>query len=287
MNPTNLTAADVPLASVPVIPAQPSLANYAVSALALFQTYTRDSYLATFGLQAPAWNPSWPAKYWFDSTVDRTSAASVSYTVFDSGSASLQPLSLSAAEAATVNLPGAVSYPAYVIAPTVATRGGPAVDPRTLSLQADAAALMAQLGGSNLVDGGLTDTPLDPVVYPADELRRMWEFTLGGVPLNAGLLLAAQNAKGIGAPGQWVLNAPGNPVWVPTVEPTGVDDTRPAVAMPLRNLLADEELVPSPLGLGGATIVRTDLGAAQGDGYTAADRALLQQIYNLLVKLGS
>ena len=282
MNPTN-----VPAASVPVVPTQPDLANYAVDALALFQTFSRDSYLVTFDVQAPAWNPAWPAKYWFDSTVDAASAATVSYTVFDSASTSFEQLPLSAAEAASVNLPGAVSYPAYVIAPTAATRGGPPVNPSWLSLQADAAALMTQLGGSNLVDSGVTDTPLDPVVYPATELRRMWEFMLAGTPLNAGLLLAAENASGLGAPGQWNLTSPGSPVWAPTVIPTGVDDTRPSVAMPLRSLLANEELVPSPLGLGGATIVRTDLAAAQGQGYTAADRALLQQIYNLVVKLGS
>jgi len=246
MNPTN-----VPLTSVPVVPAQPNLADYAVDALALFQTYTRDSYLATFGVQAPAWNSAWPAKYWFDSTVDAASAATVSYTVFDSATTSFEQLSLSAAEAASVNLPGAVTYPAYVIAPTTATRGGPAVDPGWLSLQADAAVLMAQLGGSNLVDGGVTDTPLDPVVYPAGELRRMWQFTVDGTPLNAGLLLAAENASGLGAPGQWSLTSPGNPVWVPASAPTGVDDTRAAVAMPLRGLLANEELVGSPLGLGG------------------------------------
>jgi hypothetical protein len=205
--------------------------------------------------------------------------------VFDPAGAVMQPLTLSAAEAAAVNLPGAVSYPAYVIAPTVATRGGPPVDPRWLSLQADAAALMVQLGGVNLVDGGVADTPLLPVVYPANEPRRMWEFRLAGTPLNAGLLLVAQNASGTGAPGHWNLASPGAPVWVPTIVPTGLDDSRPPVAMPLRGLMSNEELVPSPLGLGGATIVRTDLATAPGQGYTAADRALLQQIYNLVAKL--
>ena len=282
MQPTN-----VPPVSVPVVPFQPNQANYPVDALALFQTFTRGSYLAAFGVQAPAWNPLWPTKSWFDSTVDAASSAQLSYTVFATSTASFQQLSLSSAEAASVNLPGAVSYPPYLVAPTTATRGGPAVDPRWLSLQADAAALMAQLGGSKLVDGGVADTPLMPVVYPPSELRRMWEFALGGVPLNAGLLLAAQNAKGVGAPGQWNLSVPSDPAWVAAAAPTGLNDTRLPVAMPLRGLLPNERLMPSPLGLGGATVLRTDFARTPSDGYTAADRALLRQIYEAVLKLGS
>jgi hypothetical protein len=55
--------------------------------------------------------------------------------------------------------------------------------------------------------------------------------------------------------------------------------------MPVRALLPNEQLVASPLGLGGATVVRTDIAAQQGGGYTIADRALMQQIYNLVAKL--
>ena len=58
--------------SVPVVPAQPVQANYSAAQLGLFQTFTRDSYLATFGVQAPVWDPTRVDKYWFDSTVDPT-----------------------------------------------------------------------------------------------------------------------------------------------------------------------------------------------------------------------
>ena len=41
--------------SLPVIPPQPDLLAYGIQELGLFNTYTRDSYLLTFGVQAPAW----------------------------------------------------------------------------------------------------------------------------------------------------------------------------------------------------------------------------------------
>jgi hypothetical protein len=271
--------------SVPIIPAQPVQANYSTSQLALFQTYSRTSYLAAFGIQAPVWDPSRVAKYWFDSTVDPSVTVNAAYTVVDVRSASLQQLVLPASEAASVNIPGAYAYPPYVIAPTDATKGGAPVNPAWFSLQSQAQALMTQFGGSNLVDAGIT--PLNPIIYPADELRRMWNFTLHGIPINAGMLLASQNSQGIGAPGQWDLSS-GSPVWMAAPPaPTGLDDTRPPRPVPVRSLVPGEQLIASPLGLGGVTVVRTDVPPELGGGYTVADRALMQQIYTLVSKLAS
>jgi hypothetical protein len=271
--------------SVPVVPAQPNRSNYPVEALALFQTFSRDSYLSTFGVQAAAWNPARAPKYWFDSTVD-ASASSVSYVVFNPAAASFQTLTLTGAEAATVNLPGTLSYAPYVIAPTKANRAGAPITPQWLSLQADAMNLMAQLGGSGLMDVGAVGS--NPVLYPSDEPRRMWTFVLNGTPINAGLLLAMQNAAGVGAPGHWDLSSPGNPSWVSTPPPTRADDPSTAVPLPLRALLPNERLVPSPLGLGSASVVRDDMGAnggvAGGDAFTAADRATLQKILDAVTK---
>ena len=275
--------------SIPVAPDQPDQANYPVDALALFKTFTRDTYLSTFGVQAPAWDPARPPKFWFDSSVDATSFGSVSYTVFRASGARFEPLALAASEAASINLPGALSYAPYVIAPTSANRAGAPITPQWLSLQAEAIHLMTQFGGSGLMDVGAIGT--NPVLYPASENRRMWTFTVAGTPLNAGMLLAAQNAAGVGAPGQWNLASPGNPVWISTPAPTGLDDTRPAVALPVRALLPNEKLVPSPFGLGSATVVRMDFGgtsgANQGDGFTAADRNVLAAIFGLVSKSGS
>jgi hypothetical protein len=53
--------------SQPVIPPQPNQLYYGVSALALFQTFTRDTYLSAFGIQAPPYDPTRVIKTWFDS----------------------------------------------------------------------------------------------------------------------------------------------------------------------------------------------------------------------------
>ena len=112
-----------------------------------------------------------------------------------------------------------------------------------------------------------------------------------GGDVSGSIAIAAQNAAGVGAPGQWNLVSPGNPVWISTPAPTGLDDTRPAVAVPVRALLPNERLVPSPFGLGSATVVRSDFGETsstnQGDGFTAADRNVLAAIFGLVSKSGS
>src|SRR5271154_5931030 len=79
-----VTPADAPVntpnnapVSQPVIPAQPDLLAYGIQELALFVSYTRDSYLAAFGVQAPAWDPTRVKKTWFDTTVDASNAINV------------------------------------------------------------------------------------------------------------------------------------------------------------------------------------------------------------------
>jgi hypothetical protein len=271
--------------SIPMVPAQPAQANYSTAELDLVQTFTRDSYLAAFGVQAPVWDPTRVAKYWFDSTVDPTKVGSAAYTVVDVAAATLQQVTMPASEASTVNIPGAYVYPPYVIAPTDATRGGAPMNPSWFSLQSQAQALMTMFGGSNLLDAGIT--PVNPVIYPGDELRRMWTFTLTGVQINAGMLMVSEYSQGVGAPGQWDLSS-GGPVWIAAPSaPTGLDDIRPPRPVPVRALLPGEQLIASPLGLGGVTVVRTDVSPELGGGYTVADRTLMQEIYNLVSKLSS
>lgn len=270
--------------SQPVIPPQPDQPYYGVLELALFKTYTRDSYLAAFGVQAPPYDPSRVIKSWFDSTVDSSDPANVSvYKILSrdqNGNWGLRQMVLPATEAATVNLTGAITYPPYVIPPTQATRGGSGIDAEYLSLEADARAVMAETGGTSVVDGG--NSTVFPVVYPASEPRRVWDVMFKGQPLNAGLLLLAKNAKGVGAPGRWNTSG-SDAVWVPDPPaPTGLDDTRQPRDLPLRDLLPNEKLQTGLMGVG---IVRTDLQqpAQQAAGeFTADDRATLQQIYQLV-----
>lgn len=271
--------------SVPAIPAQPDQATYGPDALALFKTFTRDTYLAAFGVQAPAWDVSRPPKFWFDSTVDVSAPSNVAvYKVVDSNSGTpvLRQLVIQAAEAAAVNIPGAVTYAPYAIAPTGTTRAGAGVNPQYLSLQTSAADLMRQLGGSGLADEGASAQ--FPAIYPANEPRRMWTFLIAGNPVNVGMLLAAFNSGGMGAPGRWDLST-GFPQWISAAAaPTGLDDRRVARPLPVRDLLPNEELRAEPLGLGGALVVRTDLVQANSAGFTPDDRKLLQQIFAIVSK---
>lgn len=274
--------------SQPVVPAQPDTLAYSIEDLALFVSYTRASYLAAFGVQAPAWDATRLTKTWFDTTVNTSNPANVAtYNIVaqdSSGTWGIEQMVIAASEAATVHLTGAVTYPAYVIAPTQATSGGAVINPLYLSLQADAEALMNELGGAGLYDEGASGAL--PIVYPSTEARRVWDFTINGNVMNAGALIASMNANGVGYPGAWQKQN-GAPVWVPdAAAPTGEDDTQAPRAMPVRNLLANEEL---QTGLMGVVVVRTDLQQQQDEAegqFTPDDRATLQQIYQIVSKLG-
>ncbi len=137
--------------SQPVVTAQPNTEFYSIQDLQLFKAYSRDSYRAAFGVQAPAYDPARVPKSWFDSTVDVSDPSNVAvYRVVaqdPNGKGILRQMVMPAQEAATVNLPGTIQYPPYVVAPTLATRGGSILNPIYLSLESDAQALMTTLGG--------------------------------------------------------------------------------------------------------------------------------------------
>jgi hypothetical protein len=273
--------------SLPVIPAQPNLLAYGVADLALFASYTRDTYLAAFGIQAPAWDSTRVGKSWFDSTANISSPSNVSiYNIISpnaTGTWAVEQMVMPASEAATVNLPGSITYPVYVVAPTDATVGGQPFNPDYLSTQSDALALMATVGGSGLVQESFS--AMFPTVYPVDEPRRLWDFTFKATLVNAGALLLSQNAAGVGSPGHWDLSG-SEPLWVPDPPaPNGLDETSPARPVPVRDLLPNEEL---QTGLMGVSIIRTDLQNQQNQQageFTPDDRATLQQIYQMVSKL--
>lgn len=277
--------------SQPAAQAQPAQISYGVESLALFESYTRESYRAAFGDEAPPWDPSRCTKTWFDSTVEMTAPGrAVAYTVVErdeGGNWILQPMALSAAEAAMVNLPGAISYPPYVIRPTNATRGGAPVSPLYLSLENEARTLMLELGATGLLDEGIN--AFAPVFYPADEPRRMWALIgSGGQQNNAGGLLRMKNAAGVGAPGHW-RNSGGKVAWIADpAAPSGFDDPRPPVEMPVRGLLPNEELRPGVMGFG-VLVYRTDLEqerAMRNGAFTQEDRKKLDEILRIVSRLG-
>lgn len=275
--------------SQPVVSAQPNTEFYNIQDLVLFKAYSRDSYRTAFGMEAPAYDPERHLKSWFDSTVDVSDPGNVAvYRVVaqdQNGNGILRQMVMPAQEAAMVNLPGAIQYPAYVVAPTLATRGGSNLNAIYLSLESDAQALMTQLGGSGLQQ---EDLPSFPATYPSNELRRQWYFLARGQAVNVGALLLMRNARGVGAPGHWDVSSP-QPVWVPDPPaPTGEDDTRPPRAMPVRDLLPNEQLYTGMMGILG--VVRTDLQktAAETSGqFTPDDRAMLRMIYLAAGKLSN
>ena len=94
---------NVPTSVAAALP-QPSEAVYSTDTLALFKTYTRDTYLAEFGVQAPAWDPNRSRKAWFDSAAlnAANSAAPRTYSALGQSADSswgLQPLTISAHDA--------------------------------------------------------------------------------------------------------------------------------------------------------------------------------------------
>jgi hypothetical protein len=275
------------LVSPPVVSAQPNTEFYNIQDLALFKAYSRDTYRAAFGVEAAPYDPSRVGKSWFDSTVDVADPSNVAvYRVVaqdQNGNGILRQMVMPAQEAATVNLPGAIQYPPYVVAPTLATRGGSTLNAIYLSLESDAQELMTQLSGTGLQQEQL---PSYPASYPSDEPRRQWYFLAQGQPVNVGALLFTRNAQGVGAPGHWDVSSP-QPVWVPDLPaPTGEDDTRPPRSMPVRDLLPNEQLYTGMMGILG--VVRTDLKetADEASGvFTPDDRAMLRMIYLAIGKL--
>ncbi len=283
--------------SLPVIPPQPNEATFSYVDLALFQEYSRETYRSAFGVDAPPWDPTRLYKTWFDSTVFIPQPNTVSYQIFgqdSTGNWGFQSLTLALADAAAVNLPGAITYLQYVVQPTSATRGASGMSANYLSLQSDANALLPIFAGTGVVDQGIT--PVFPVVYPASEPRRMWAIVMpNGNQLNVGLLLLEMNVAGIGAPGHWDTSADsspnGSPVWVANPPaPTGLDYTGPHCAMPVRALLPNEQVSVQILGIvSSPVILRTDLGQAAAElagQFTPTDRQNLNEIYRIVSSLG-
>ncbi len=274
--------------SEPLAPLQPKQDSYGFRELALFRTYTRETLRAAFGIEAPAFDPSRVIKTWFDSTADTSDPANVVvYKVIvpdQKGQWNLRQMVLPAGEAATLNLPGAVQYPTYVIAPTSAYRGvNSGIWPITLSLRSEAAALLEELGLGELelVDEGVGT--VFPVIY-GDDPRRQWFFTYQNEVHNVGSLLASRNAAGVGSPGHWLVGDKVEWVADPSA-PTGLQDPRPPREVPVRDLLPNEKI---SMTLMGPVIVRTDRLQAQAEAsgqFTEADRLTLKEIQRLLQQL--
>lgn len=265
--------------SLPTIQPQPNYPYYSVELLDLFSTFTRAGYQAFYGVQAPNFDATRPAKYWQDDSAAALPAdQSVSYNMYVQAPGSVFPanppatieqFTIPAGVAASVNIPGDESYPAYTPGPTPATYGGAAINPEMFSTQDQGLAIVAALAlpASALIDA--TWVAAGPDAYSANgETRRMWAIILPNDPTqrawNVGQLLAFEYAQGVGYPGSWsiVTGAANVPaiVWTPaSLGPDGITSGVPqaSVAMPVRPLFPNEEFVIA--GIGAVMIKRTDM----------------------------
>lgn len=229
--------------SVPVVPAKPSRSVYGVPDLHLFQVFNRETYLAKFGVQAPPYDATRAPKQWFDSTASGPST----YSVVVNGA--VTSITLPEHEAKTVNVPGRYVYETYSPAPTQARLSGPTGDigiipARSLSTKLEADAIAAQLSCPGSVREFVPSPPFK-YTFPADEPRRQW---LVCEKWHAGEKLAQMNAFGIGAPGKWSRVDSGEFLWTPTTPVDGLQDTTPAVPVPVRALLPGEVIKFTPFG---------------------------------------
>jgi len=278
--------------SLPVVPAQPDLPQYGVGSLALFKTFTRDSYLAAFGVQAPPFDPTKKPKHWFDTSVTGAPDDVVSYLrcmgVDQAGNPKpFKNFGITVADAETVNLPGAFNYPAYNPAPTQATAGGSLLNNRYLCLKEEADELCVEINAAmpptkqyEVYEAALGG-PF-AYYYPPNEPRRVYQIG----PLNAGLLLSAKNQQGVGKPGKWVLENPNGeePVWKWDPVPA-TSNNLAAVEMPLRELLPNEKLVANLFA--GVVIQRIDKQppSPAAGGFTQQDRDMLVDIHDNIHKI--
>ena len=282
-------------ASLPVTPAQPDLPSYGIPALNLFQTWTRASYLAAFGIQAPPYDNTQPTRTWFDS-----SAQPGPYSVIQvSGtSATVGPLAVPK-DVGLPNLPGAYQYVAWVNpATTVAQVQEPGFGPTpfnnaaALCSLADAEAVLTALPAG----ASISEESLDAQILWGTETRRQYVLTVpGGARFNAAYLRAMMTQQitdpqgnvlgGVGAPGSFTIS--GNAAnW--TLAPDPGLSAGPAMPVPCRALLSNERFEPGLLGAGGM-IVRTDKQQAGNSGFSDAQASWVMQVLqaiNLQWKLG-
>ena len=301
------------LTSLPIEQPQPNQEFYGLDVLNLFETYTRAQFEAAGGPLIP-FDPARPEQNWWDDTYAATSPTqSVSYNAVVSGAggtAAIGSFTQTAARMATPNFKGLPNYPKWTPAPTraVYNHAAPgttsAVDPKDLSTAQQAQALLAELGGTSIVDTGANSVTLPnigqivfPVTYPPDDARRLFAVVLSSSKLfNVGQALAGKYSAGMGAPGSWASDSTqaSGLSWQAIAVPDGSASTAAALPVPCRQLLANERLKTSLVGgLGFQTtqIQRTDLipAAAPACDAGGADPVLLDiqgkvsALYNLIV----
>lgn len=258
---------------IPTYKPQPDLAAYGFDSLEA-KTFTRQSYLAEFGEQAPPHDPKRRIQRWADSrAANRPAQEMYVYSIheIEPGGAQLRQMMISNAEASLINLPGAYVYPTPVMKSSsgawtaITSAQGEVVGknyltPEALTDRSDALQLIAEL---RLHGIQVEAEPVEAsgigvyaVRYDLGENRRILNVVTNGGGKNAGLLLETRNKQGVGAPGEWmVAKLGGGLIWQAMPVDTAALDTRPPVPAPMRELLANEEYRVAGFSVG---VKRTD-----------------------------
>ena len=248
------------LTSIPTPQPQPAEAFYDISKLNLFTDFSRVTYRAAAGEDAPTGNSTLRPKTWLDTSLaSKAPTDQVTYKVIDATGA-LSSITMSVAEASAVNIAGYHSFPDYVVSPTGATAGGAGLNPGYLSTRDQANQLAAAWGldSAVAVNEANFGGPFS-IVYPPSEIRREFQIAFKGVQCNVGVFIAEQNQNGVGTPGAWDLTGP-EPNWI-SAQPSPQAFVLPPWPAPVRNLLPNEKLVSqqSLFGGGRPLVVRTDM----------------------------
>lgn len=282
--------------SLPVTPPVPNQATYSPADLWLFQTYTRASFLAAFGFEAPVYDPSQLTRNWFDTSA---SPGPYSCVQVNGSNASIVPLPVPK-NVALPNLPGPFLYPAWVNPPTTTAMlqlpgevPTPA-NPEFLCSFADAEAVLAALPAGSAV----SEDPDDANINWGAETRRNYTVTIPGgpskqycQPLRAAMTHVITDPStstyllgGVGSPGAFQLVG-GAPQWFPIADP-GLS-AGPAMPVPVRPLAPGESLQSGILGA--VQVVNANFGApaAAGGGLTAAQATMLQRNNTILEALNT
>jgi hypothetical protein len=254
-------------------PIQPNQPQYQLSTLDLFPVYaSRAAYQQATGNQAPPFDPSRAPQYW-ECQSQAGKSGTVTYLIVDTTDAAtgyLGQLTITAAAAASVNLPGIYTYTPYVSALTDAIVVGPfgfvgTASPDAVCLQADAQAVANAIAP---LYPGLTPTVAQGnsgvyhYIYGVDP-RRVWFIQIGTHTYLAQGLIEAQYSHGIGYPGAFQLQNNAL-IWVAGTPVTQPPANEQAVAVPIRQLLPNEKIVEVPpsnplFGQPSLMVERTDL----------------------------
>lgn len=285
------------LAQAPSPLPQPSTPSYGFDQLALYPTYDRASFESKFGVQASAFDPSKPAKAWFDNTVTCVANLGTSFKVqSDSPSdVNFSTMLVPSCDVSKVNLPGVQHFttfvPNSVSNVTIGVKGGPqsGVGALIQSTLGDALALVKEIGDNSLPISHNATAPGSVFAYQTiDATSPVGVYMVGKMNVEQALL--TRNANGVGSPGTWIKQSAGIYVWTPAPPPATGTGAK-FMKMPLRDLLPNEKVTLSAMTILGAfaQVTRTDLAgpvAPTGDGgFTSQDRSDLQSVLRMLKAL--